>query len=103
MEFRRTVTMTQYARQQQREGKGGMIQESSTEACMLPYVKQTTSASWIHEAWHSKPVLWDNPEGWGGEGSEGFRTGDTCIPVADSCRRMAGPPWCSEMIVLQIK
>ena len=50
MEFRRTVTMTQYARQQQREGKGGMIQESSTEACMLPYVKQTTSASWIHEA-----------------------------------------------------
>ena len=60
-----------------------------------------TSASWIHEARHSKLVLWDSPEGWGGEGSEGFRTGgtaqrdgvggqrgvqdgDTCEPVADS-------------------
>ena len=26
-----------------------------------------TSASLIHEAGHSKLVLWDNPEGWGGE------------------------------------
>ena len=23
------------------------------------------------EAGHSKPVLWDNPEGWGGEGDGG--------------------------------
>ena len=22
----------------------------------------------MYEAGHSKPVLWDNPEGWGGEG-----------------------------------
>ena len=27
-----------------------------------------TSASSMHEAGHSKPVLWDNPEGWGREG-----------------------------------
>ena len=27
-----------------------------------------TSASSINEAGHSKPVLWDNLEGWGGEG-----------------------------------
>ena len=27
-----------------------------------------TSASSMCEAGHSKPVLWDNPEGWGGEG-----------------------------------
>ena len=27
-----------------------------------------TSASSMYEARHSKPVLWDNPEGWGGEG-----------------------------------
>ena len=26
-----------------------------------------TSANSMHEAGHSKPVLWDNPEGWGGE------------------------------------
>ena len=27
-----------------------------------------TSASSVHEAGHSKPVLWDNPKGWGREG-----------------------------------
>ena len=27
-----------------------------------------TSASLMHEAGPSKPVLWDNIEGWGGEG-----------------------------------
>ena len=27
-----------------------------------------TSASWKHEAGHSKLVLWDNPEEWDGEG-----------------------------------
>ena len=45
-----------------------------------------TSASSIYEAGQSKPVLWDNPEGWGGKGGGGgFRMGDTCTPVADSC------------------
>ena len=32
------------------------------------YVKQMTSTSSMCEAEHSKLVLWDNPEGWGGEG-----------------------------------
>ena len=42
------------------------------------------------QAGHSKPVLWDNPEGWGGEGDErGFRMGDTWSSVADSWGRMA--------------
>ena len=27
-----------------------------------------TSASSMHEAGHSKPVLWDNPGAWGKEG-----------------------------------
>ena len=45
-----------------------------------------TSASLMHEDGHPKPVLWDNPEGWGGEGGgKGFRMGDTCILVANSC------------------
>ena len=30
-----------------------------------------TSASSMHEAGRSKPVLGDNPEGWGGEGDGG--------------------------------
>ena len=40
----------------------------------------------------TKLVLWDNPEGWGGEGdgveremAGGSGWWDTCIPMADSC------------------
>lgn len=39
------------------EGEGGMIWENSTETCILPYVKQMTSSSSMHDAGHSKPVL----------------------------------------------
>jgi len=51
------------------------------------------SASLMHEAGHSKPVLWDNPEGWGGEGGgKGVQDGgNTVIPLADSCACMAKP------------
>ena len=42
------------------------------------------TASLMHEAGH--PMLWDNPEGQGGEGSgSGVQdSGDTCILVANS-------------------
>ena len=37
-----------------------------------------TSASLMHEAGHSKLVLWDNPEGRGGEGHQrGVQDGGT--------------------------
>ena len=30
----------------------------------------------MHEAWHLKSVLWDNPKGWGREGGgRGFQDG----------------------------
>ena len=45
------------------EGEGGMIWENSIETYILPYVKEMTGASSIHEAGHSKPGLWGNPEG----------------------------------------
>ena len=75
MEFRKMVTMILYVRQQKRhrhkeqildsvgEGEGGMIWENNIETCILQYVKQMTSASSMHEAGHSKPVLLDNPGG----------------------------------------
>ena len=46
-----------------------------------------TSESLIHETGPPKPVLWDNPEGQGLEGSgKGVQdVRDTCIPVTDSC------------------
>ena len=59
--------------------QSGMIWEISIETCILPCVKQMTSASSMHEAGQSKLVLWDNPERWV----------DTCAPMADSCRCMA--------------
>ena len=46
------------------EGEGGIIWENSIETCTLPYVKQMTSASLIHEAGYPKLVPWDNPEGY---------------------------------------
>ena len=50
------------------ESEGGMIWEHSIETCMLSYVKQMTGPCAKHETGHSKPVHWDNPEGWDGEG-----------------------------------
>ena len=37
-----------------------------------------TSASLMHEAGHSRPGLWDNPEGWSAEGGgTGVQDGET--------------------------
>ena len=45
-----------------------MISENSTEACILPHVKQIARPGSMHETGLSKPVHWDDPEGWDGEG-----------------------------------
>ena len=59
------------------EGEGGMIGEGSIETCIFPYVKQMTSANLMYEAGHSKPVVWDNLEGWGEEGNmKGVQDGE---------------------------
>ena len=46
-----------------------------------------TNASSMHEAGHSKPVLWDGSEGQGGEGGSQGASGRwyKCIPMDDSC------------------
>ena len=74
------------------EGKGGMIREKSAETCILPYVKQIASPGLMHETVCSGLVHWDDPVGWYGMGREvggGFRMGNTCTPMADSCQCMA--------------
>ena len=49
-----------------------------------------TSSSLMHEAGHSKQVLWENPDGWGGEGGRrGAQIRKTRAPMADSCQCMA--------------
>ena len=68
------------------EGEDGLIWENNIETCILPYVKQITCPSLMHETGHSKLLHWDNPEGWDGEGrGMEFERVDTYIPVADSC------------------
>ena len=42
--------------------------ENSIETCVLPYVKQMTSASVMHEAGHKTDALGKPREPWGGEG-----------------------------------
>ena len=72
------------------EGKGGMIRKNSIETCTLSYVKRIASPGSMNETGCSGLVHWDDPEGWDGEGGgRGFRMGNTCTPVADSCECMA--------------
>ena len=67
-----------------------MIRENGVETCILLYVKQIASPGLMNETGCSGLVLWDDPEGWDGEGGgKGFRMGDTCKPMADSCQCMA--------------
>ena len=69
-----------------------MIWENGIETCILSYVKKIASPRSMHEVGCSGLVHWDNPEGWNVEGGgRGFRMGNTCTPVADSCQCMARP------------
>ena len=72
------------------EGKGGMFRENSIETCILSMVKQITSQGWMHETsartWCTGMTLRD---GMGKEVGGGFRIGNTCTPMADSCQCMA--------------
>ena len=65
-----------------------------------------TSTNSMHEAGHSNSVLWDNPEGWGGEeGGSGVQDrGNTWAPMADSCQYMGKKtPQYYKVIPFQLK
>ena len=81
-----------------------MIWENGTETCILSYVKRVASPGSMHETGCSGPVHWDDPEGWDGEGGgRGFRMGNTCTPMTDSCECMAKPLRYCKVIILQLK
>ena len=66
-----------------------------------------TSASLMHEAGHSKPGLWGNPEGWGGEGGgSGFQDRGTQVHPwvihVNVWQKKKPPQYCKE-IILQLK
>ena len=63
-----------------------------------------TSASSMHEAGRPKPVLWDNPEGRGGEGSgRGFRIGWTHVHLWSIHVDVWQKPQYCKVIILQLK
>ena len=68
------------------EGEGGMIWENGIETCIISYKKRIASPSLMQDTGCLGLVHWDDPEGWYREGGgRGFRMGNTCTPVADSC------------------
>ena len=50
------------------EGEGGMIWENDTETCILSCMKRDASPCSMHNTGCLVLVLWDDPEGWYGEG-----------------------------------
>ena len=52
------------------ESEGGMVWENGIEACKISYVKQITSPGLMYDTGCSGLVLWNDPEGWDGEGGE---------------------------------
>ena len=72
------------------EGEGGMFQESSIETCILSSVKQIASPGWMNETsargWCTGMTQRDEM---GRVGGGGFRMGNTCKSMADSCQCMA--------------
>ena len=75
----------------------------STTENNYPYSFPLTRTSSMHEAGHSKLVLWDNPEdGVGKEVGGGSEWWNTNTPMADSCPCMSKPPQYCKGISLQL-
>ena len=70
------------------EGEGGMIWENGIETCIISNMKRVTSPGSMHDTildawgWCTGTTQRDGTRRKEGGG---FRMGNTCIPVADSC------------------
>ena len=74
------------------EGEGGMVWENGTETCILScknellvYVRYRIQDAW---GWCMEMIQRDDM---GCEVGGGFRIGNSCTPVVDSCQCMAKP------------
>ena len=69
------------------EGEGGIIWENGIETCIISYKKRIASPGSmqvIQDAWGWCTGMTQR-DGTGREVEGGFRIGNTCTPVADSC------------------
>ena len=68
------------------EGEGGKIWENGMETCIISYKKRIASPGSMQDTECLGLVHWNDPERWYGEGvAGGFRMGNTCTPMVDSC------------------
>ena len=68
------------------EGEGGMIWENGIETCIVSYMKRIASPGSMQDTGYLGLVHWDDPEGCTGRDvGGGFRMGNMCTSVADSC------------------
>ena len=66
------------------EGEGGMIWGNGMETCIISYRKQIASPDSIQDPWGWCTGMTQR-DGTDRELGGGFRMGNTCMPVADSC------------------
>ena len=74
------------------EEEGGMIWENGIERCIMSCKKRIASLGLIQDTGclglvHG--VIWRDDMGW--EVGGGFRIGNSCTPVVDSCQCIAKP------------
>ena len=72
------------------EGEGGMIWENGIETCILSCDERITSLDLIQDAWGWCTGMTQRDD-MGREMGGGFRIGNSCTPMADSCQCMAKP------------
>ena len=74
------------------EGEGRMIWENGIETCIISYMKRIASPGSMHDTGCLGLVHWGDPrDDMGREVGGGFRIGNSCTPVADSCQCMPKP------------
>ena len=73
--------------------EGGIVWEFGSDMYrQISYKKRIASLGSMQDTGCSGLVHWDDPEGWDREGGgRGFRMGNTCTPMVNSCQRMAKP------------
>ena len=66
------------------EGEGGMIWGNGIKTCIISCKKQIASPGLIQNAWGWCTGM-TQKDGMGREVGRGFRIGNMCTPVVDSC------------------
>ena len=69
------------------EGDDGMIWENGIETCIISHMKQIASPGSMHDTGclGLRCTEMTQRDGMGRKVGEGFRMGNMCIPMVDSC------------------